>query len=107
VKIDSYCDIGGTAVIPVVRIVLVASSVLCLQEVHNVLAKFERYHHVWKLEREDLLDDLLARSPTVDEFEQNILSYKALIEQINSEPQYLVVGSIALFTGEVDLVKAL
>jgi len=41
----------------------------------------------------------MERSPSVDEYEQHILSYKALIDQINAEPQYLVVGSIAVNTG--------
>ncbi|XP_076818600.1 dynein axonemal heavy chain 5-like isoform X2 [Clavelina lepadiformis] len=73
------------------------------KEVHSVLEEFERYHHVWKLDKDTVLADLHERSPTVDEFEQNIISYKMLIDQINSEPQYLVVGSIALFTEDLKL----
>ena len=70
-----------------------------MQEIHNVLKEFERYHHVWKLDRETVYQELIEQSPSVDEYEQRILSYKALIDQINAEPQFLVVGSIAVNTG--------
>ena len=64
-----------------------------------MLKEFERYHHVWKLDRDSVQKELMERDPSVDEFEQHILSYKALIDQIDAEPQYLVVGSIAVNTG--------
>lgn len=70
------------------------------QEIHNILGEFKRYHHVWKDDRDEVLKDLLERSPSVEEFEQRILSYKDLIDQINAEPQFLIVGSIAVYTGK-------
>nr|XP_018671052.1 dynein heavy chain 5, axonemal isoform X3 [Ciona intestinalis] len=73
------------------------------KEVESALSQYERYHHVWKLNKDEVLDDIMERSPSVDEFEQHILSYKSLIEQINCEPQYLVVGSIAVFTEDLKL----
>ena len=55
---------------------------------------------MWKLDRDAIHQELVESSPSVDEFEQHILSYKALIDQINREPEYLVVGTIAVYTGE-------
>ena len=72
---------------------------VCLQEAGKALTKFEKYHHVWKLDREEVLKDLQERSPGVDEFEQIILSYQSLSDEINTEPEYLLVGVIAVYTG--------
>lgn len=55
---------------------------------------------MWKDDRDVVLKDLFERSPSVEEFEQRILSYKDLIDQINAEPQFLIVGSIAVYTGK-------
>lgn len=38
-------------------------------------------------------------SPTLSEFESQIIFYRNLELQINGEPEYIVVGALALFTG--------
>lgn len=47
-----------------------------------------------------MLKDLQERSPGVDEFEQTIISYQSLSDEINTEPEYLLVGVIAVYTGK-------
>ena len=50
---------------------------------------------------EKVEEDIEKRSPSVDEFEQKILNYKDLIDLINEEPECMVVGSVAVYTGKL------
>lgn len=89
------------------------------------LRSFSSYHHIWKEDRDDAMrkyDKLDIRmllwlcradvffsflcfsrfiqdSPTLSEFESQIIFYRNLEMQICSEPEYIVVGALALFTG--------
>lgn len=38
-------------------------------------------------------------SPTLSEFESQIIFYRNLEMQISAEPEYIIVGALALFTG--------
>lgn len=38
-------------------------------------------------------------SPLLSEFESQIIFYRDLELEINSEPEYITVGALALFTG--------
>lgn len=42
-------------------------------------------------------------SPLLSEFESQILFYRDLELEINSEPEYITVGALALFTGQIEL----
>ena len=53
------------------------------------------------MDREVVEEDIEKRSPSVDEFEQKILNYKDLIDLINEEPECMVVGSVAVYTGKL------
>lgn len=39
--------------------------------------------------------------PLLSEFESQILFYQELERKINSEPEYITIGALALFTGEI------
>lgn len=96
----------------------------CEQEVMAALHSFNSYHHIWKEDREDAMrkyDELnicmllwlwraevfsllcfyrfIQDSPTLSEFESQIIFYRNLEMQISAEPEYIVVGALALFTG--------
>ena len=92
------------------------------------LDRFSRYHHIWRKDREDAmrkydaLNDenfipdchhreliffffffffyrFIQGSPLLSEFESQIIFYRDLELEINSEPEYITVGALALFTG--------
>uniref|UniRef100_A0A8C4H102 Dynein, axonemal, heavy chain 5 n=1 Tax=Dicentrarchus labrax TaxID=13489 RepID=A0A8C4H102_DICLA len=68
--------------------------------VMTALDRFSRYHHIWRKDREDTM-----RNPLLSEFESQILFYRDLELEINSEPEFITVGALALFT--VDLKMSL
>ncbi|XP_029694908.1 dynein heavy chain 5, axonemal [Takifugu rubripes] len=75
------------------------------KEVMAALHSFNSYHHIWKKDREDAMRKFIQDSPTLSEFESQIIFYRNLEMQISAEPEYIVVGALALFT--VDLKLAL
>lgn len=42
-------------------------------------------------------------TPLLSEFESQILFYRDLELEINSEPEYITLGALALFTGKIRL----
>lgn len=50
-----------------------------------------------------VLNRFLQRSPLLSEFESQIIFYRDLELEINSEPEFITVGALALFTGEAQL----
>uniref|UniRef100_A0A8D2ZST3 Dynein, axonemal, heavy chain 5 n=1 Tax=Scophthalmus maximus TaxID=52904 RepID=A0A8D2ZST3_SCOMX len=50
-----------------------------------------------------VLNRFLQRSPLLSEFESQIIFYRDLELEINSEPEFITVGALALFTGEMSL----
>ncbi|XP_044298752.1 dynein axonemal heavy chain 5 [Varanus komodoensis] len=75
------------------------------REVLVALERFRRYHHIWQKEKEKTIEEFIKESPLLSDFESQILYYRDLAAEINSEPEYICVGTIALYT--VDLKLAL
>ncbi|KAK5862597.1 hypothetical protein PBY51_017975 [Eleginops maclovinus] len=75
------------------------------KEVMTALDRFSRYHHIWRKDREDTMRKFIQGSPLLSEFESQIIFYRDLELEINSEPEYITVGALALFT--VDLKMSL
>lgn len=69
------------------------------QEVMNALDRFSLYHHIWKKDREETILKFIQENPLLSEFESQILYYKDLEMEINTEPEFITVGSLALYTG--------
>lgn len=92
------------------------------------LDRFSCYHHIWRKDREDTMQKydklngwylyltlwllplqtndmffyrFIQGSPLLSEFESQILFYRDLELEINSEPEYITVGALALFTGKI------
>lgn len=74
------------------------------QEVLTALESFSRYHHIWQRDKEETIDKLMVGNPLLSEFESEILHFQDLDLKINSEPEYICVGAIALYTGIVQLL---
>lgn len=69
------------------------------QDVTSALERFGRYHHIWKQDHEDTILKFSQGNPLLSEFESQILYYKGLEQEINSEREFITVGALALFTG--------
>ncbi|XP_037128984.1 dynein heavy chain 5, axonemal isoform X2 [Syngnathus acus] len=75
------------------------------KEVMQALDRFSSYHHIWRKDRGEAMQKFLQGSPLLSEFESQILYYRDLHLEINSEPECITVGALALFT--VDLKQSL
>ncbi|XP_041797657.1 dynein heavy chain 5, axonemal isoform X1 [Chelmon rostratus] len=73
------------------------------KEVMTALDRFSRYHHIWRKDREDTMRKFIQGSPLLSEFESQILFYRDLELEINSEPEYITVGALALFTADLKM----
>ncbi|KAL2307869.1 hypothetical protein Nmel_000857, partial [Mimus melanotis] len=72
-------------------------------EVLTALESFSCYHHIWQRDKEETTDKLMAGNPLLSEFESEILHFQDLDLKINSEPEYICVGAIALYTADLKL----
>ncbi|XP_044063801.1 dynein axonemal heavy chain 5 isoform X1 [Siniperca chuatsi] len=73
------------------------------KEVMTALDRFSRYHHIWRKDREDTMRKFTQGSPLLSEFESQILFYRDLELEINSESEYITVGALALFTADLKM----
>ncbi|XP_030249745.1 dynein heavy chain 5, axonemal isoform X1 [Sparus aurata] len=73
------------------------------KEVMTSLDRFSRYHHIWRKDREDAMRKFIQGSPLLSEFESQIIFYRELELEINSEPEYITVGALALFTADLKM----
>ncbi|XP_041649230.1 dynein heavy chain 5, axonemal [Cheilinus undulatus] len=73
------------------------------KEVLTALNRFSRYHDIWRKDRDDTMRKFIQGSPLLSEFESQILFYRDLELEINSEPEYITVGALALFTADLKI----
>ncbi|XP_054476940.1 dynein axonemal heavy chain 5 isoform X2 [Anoplopoma fimbria] len=73
------------------------------KEVMTALDRFSRYHHIWRKDREDTMQKFIQGSPLLSEFESQIIFYRDLELEINSEPEFITVGALALFTADLKM----
>ncbi|XP_056299693.1 dynein axonemal heavy chain 5 isoform X1 [Pseudoliparis swirei] len=73
------------------------------KEVMTALDRFSRYHHIWRKDREDTMRKFIQDSPLLSEFESQIIFYRDLELEINSEPEFIAVGALALFTADLKM----
>uniref|UniRef100_H0ZAY7 AAA+ ATPase domain-containing protein n=1 Tax=Taeniopygia guttata TaxID=59729 RepID=H0ZAY7_TAEGU len=72
-------------------------------EVLTALERFNCYHHIWQRDKEETIDKFMVGNPLLYEFESEILHFQDLDLKINSEPEYICVGAIALYTADLKL----
>ncbi|KAM6102183.1 dynein axonemal heavy chain 5 isoform 6-T6 [Theristicus caerulescens] len=73
------------------------------REVLTALEGFSCYHHIWQRDKEETIDKLMMGNPLLSEFESEILHFQDLELKIDSEPEYICVGAIALYTADLKL----
>ncbi len=60
---------------------------------------FIQYNPLWQADQDEELKVFLSNKPYVSEFETKIKYYENLALSINSQPEFLTVGPLAIFTG--------
>uniref|UniRef100_A0A8C8BAJ8 Dynein axonemal heavy chain 5 n=1 Tax=Otus sunia TaxID=257818 RepID=A0A8C8BAJ8_9STRI len=73
------------------------------REVLTALESFSCYQHIWQRDKEEIIDKLMMRNPLLSDFESEILRFQDLELKINSEPEYICVGAVALYTADLKL----
>ncbi|XP_065523675.1 dynein axonemal heavy chain 5 [Lathamus discolor] len=73
------------------------------REVLTALESFSCYHHIWQRDKEETIDKFMMGNPLLSEFESEILHFQDLELKISSEPEYICVGAIALYTADLKL----
>ncbi|XP_078222058.1 dynein axonemal heavy chain 5 isoform X3 [Callithrix jacchus] len=87
----------------IVKLVSVLSTIInsTKKEVLTSMDCFKRYNHIWQKEKEEAIKTFITQSPLLSEFESQILYFQNLEQEINAEPEYICVGSIALYTADL------
>ncbi|XP_024103279.2 dynein axonemal heavy chain 5 [Pongo abelii] len=87
----------------IVKLVSVLSTIInsTKKEVITSMDCFKRYNHIWQKEKEEAIKTFITQSPLLSEFESQILYFQNLEQEINAEPEYICVGSIALYTADL------
>jgi len=70
-----------------------------VQEVMGVVDRFGQFSVVWNQDRDVELKAFLNSDPRLSDFEDKFLYYDELEERFLSEPDYTVIGPIAVHTG--------
>lgn len=73
------------------------------KEVISALDRFKDYQYVWQKDRDEDLKEFLQQETRVAEFEVKIRNFEKLIEEINTYPEYISIGAIALATERLKL----
>jgi hypothetical protein len=71
----------------------------CAQDIINALDQFDRYSTLWDVAREAEMVEFMARNPETSDFEQKIVYYEQLEQQLDVDLECLNVGPVAIFTG--------
>ncbi|XP_066913562.1 dynein axonemal heavy chain 5-like [Clytia hemisphaerica] len=73
------------------------------KEVTGAFSHYEQYNTIWLVDKEMSMEKFLQKNPTLDEFEQQILSYKEIEEKVKMEDERMNVGSVCLLTEQIKL----
>jgi len=78
---------------------LIATSITAIKnEVTAGTDTFIKYKFIWEKDRDSDLKAFLAAEPQVSEFEAKLKEFNTLSTEVNSYPEYIAVGAIALVT---------
>jgi dynein heavy chain len=83
---------------------LIATSISSIKnEVSAGVMIFEKYSFIWEKNRETALKEFLENDPQVSEFEAKLKEFNTLSNEINSYPEFIEIGAIAV---ETELLKS-
>lgn len=73
--------------------------IFIFQDIKTALAIFKVYYPLWQEDHDEELENFLSKNPYVSEFETKIKYYENLSLNINSQPEFIIVRPLAIFTG--------
>uniref|UniRef100_A0A669PQ64 Dynein axonemal heavy chain 5 n=1 Tax=Phasianus colchicus TaxID=9054 RepID=A0A669PQ64_PHACC len=73
------------------------------KEVLTAMESFSCYHNIWQRDKEKTIERFMMGNPLLSELESQILLVKDLEMKVSSEPEYICVGAIALYTADLKL----
>nr|XP_019946997.1 PREDICTED: dynein heavy chain 5, axonemal [Paralichthys olivaceus] len=82
---------------------LSTSVISAKKDVKMALDGFSRFHHIWREDREESMQKFVQGSPLLSDFENQIVFYRDLELEINSEPELITVRALALSTADLKL----
>ncbi|KAJ8789143.1 hypothetical protein J1605_022244 [Eschrichtius robustus] len=87
----------------ILKLVSVLSTIISStkKEVITSTDCFKRYNHVWQKEKEETIVTFIMKNPLLSEFESQILYFQKLEQEINTEPECICAGTIALYTADL------
>ena len=66
----------------------------------GAFSHYEQYNQIWLKNKEVAIGEFLQDNPSLDEFEQQIISYKEVEQLVKMEEEKMNVGSVCLLTGK-------
>ncbi|XP_055965046.1 dynein axonemal heavy chain 5 [Sorex fumeus] len=87
----------------IVKLVSVLSTIInsTKKEVITSMDRFKRYNHIWQKEKEETIMKFIVENPLLSEFESQILYFQNLEQDIQTQPEFICVGAVALFTADL------
>ncbi|XP_049624319.1 dynein axonemal heavy chain 5 [Suncus etruscus] len=87
----------------IVKLVSVLSTIInsTKKEVITSMDCFKCYNHIWQKEKEETIMEFILKNPLLSEFESQILYFQNLEQDIQTQPEFICVGAIALFTDDL------
>ena len=70
------------------------------QEMDTVFSHWERYHELWRVDKETNIKEMLASAPSLSDYDVIIQRYVKLEKEIAKEPNMYRVGAIDVTTGK-------
>ncbi|KAK7075552.1 hypothetical protein SK128_016782, partial [Halocaridina rubra] len=67
-------------------------------ELHETFGTWEKYHHLWRIEKETAIRDFIASSPSLQDYDKTLKSYVLLDKKIRAEPSRYRVGAFLVNT---------
>ncbi|KAG7159115.1 Dynein heavy chain 5, axonemal-like 1 [Homarus americanus] len=72
------------------------------KELYNTFSAWEKYHHLWRVDKELAIREFISSGPTLQDYDKTLKSYVDLDKQISSELSCYRVGALAVNT---DILK--
>uniref|UniRef100_A0A669PBP7 Dynein axonemal heavy chain 5 n=1 Tax=Phasianus colchicus TaxID=9054 RepID=A0A669PBP7_PHACC len=82
---------------------LLATAINSTKKVLTAMESFSCYHNIWQRDKEKTIERFMMGNPLLSELESQILLVKDLEMKVSSEPEYICVGAIALYTADLKL----
>ena len=70
-----------------------------VQDLSRTFSNWERYHDLWRVDKETTIKEVLASSPSLSEYDTIIQRFTKQEKDVSLEPSVYRVGAIDISTG--------